>query len=214
MRRGLGVLAILLVHAVPASAQPIEIVPFGGVRFGGDPFEVVATPAAVVDRQPAMGFMIDVPLADGAQFEGLFSHQQATVLLPGSATAAPIRARVSVEHYQIGGLQEYGKTVRPFFTGVLGLTRYATGLESAVRFTAAVAAASSCGRQRASASASTAASSAPSSTPRAPRWRAATARASSTCTSTPPGRWNSPPGCSSASTDRVVCARFFRLGLH
>ena len=136
MRRGLGVLAILLVHAVRASAQPIEIVPFGGVRFGGDPFEVVATPAAVVDRQPAMGFMIDVPLADGAQFEGLFSHQQATVLIPGSAFAAPIRARVSVEHYQIGGLQEYGKTVRPFFTGVLGLTRYATGLESAVRFTA------------------------------------------------------------------------------
>lgn len=129
-------LAILLLHSVRASAQPIEIVPFGGVRFGGDPFEVVATPAAVVDRQPAIGFMIDVPLADGAQFEGLFSHQQATVLLPGSAFAPPIRARVSVEHYQIGGLQEYGHTVRPFFTGVLGLTRYATGLESAVRFTA------------------------------------------------------------------------------
>ena len=60
MRRGMCVLAILLVHAVRASAQPIEIVPFGGVRFGGDPFEVVATPAAVVDRQPAVGFMLEM----------------------------------------------------------------------------------------------------------------------------------------------------------
>jgi hypothetical protein len=128
--------ALLLVDVMPAAAQPIEISPFGGVRFGGDPFEVVATPAAVVDRRPAVGFIIDFPLGDGAQLEGLFSYQQASVLMPGNAFAAPARAQVSVEHYQIGGLQEYGARVRPFFTGVLGLTRYATGIESAWRFTA------------------------------------------------------------------------------
>ena len=115
MLRWLGI-ALLLADVTQAGAQPIEISPFGGVRFGGDPFEVVATPAAVL--------------------EGLFSYQDASVALPGGSFGAPVRSRVSVEHYQIGGLQEYGARVRPFFTGVLGLTRYATGIESAWRFTA------------------------------------------------------------------------------
>ena len=129
-------LVMMLGGVTPAAAQPIELSPFGGVRIGGDAFEVVATPAAVVDRRPAIGFIVDFPLRDGAQLEGLFSYQQAGVLLPGTSFAAPVRAQFSVEHYQLGGLQEYGARVRPFFTGVLGLTRYATGLESAWRFTA------------------------------------------------------------------------------
>jgi len=135
MLRWLGI-ALLLADVTQAGAQPIELSPFGGVRFGGDPFEVVATPAAVLDRRPAIGFIIDFPLSDGAQLEGLFSYQDASVALPGGSFGAPVRSRVSVEHYQIGGLQEYGARVRPFFTGVLGLTRYATGIESAWRFTA------------------------------------------------------------------------------
>jgi hypothetical protein len=40
-----------------------------------------------------------------------------------------------VEHYQVGGLQEFGgPEVRPFLTGSLGLTRYAIDSDNEVRF--------------------------------------------------------------------------------
>jgi hypothetical protein len=40
-----------------------------------------------------------------------------------------------VDQWQVGGLQEYGGAkVRPFATGLLGLTRYALEADSEVRF--------------------------------------------------------------------------------
>jgi hypothetical protein len=46
------------------------------------------------------------------------------------------RARVSVDHWQGGALQEYmDGRVRPFASGTLGLTRYAGEGDSEIRFT-------------------------------------------------------------------------------
>src|SRR4029079_11864555 len=48
----------------------------------------------------------------------------------------PARLRVAVDHWQGGGLQEFdGARVRPFLTGTLGLTRYASPTDSEIRFT-------------------------------------------------------------------------------
>ena len=137
MRR-LAVLLVLvdvLAGARAASAQALEISPFGGYRFGGDPFEFVAGQALDIDYTPALGLTIDFPVRPGGlQIEGVFSHQRASVPLIGTF-GAPVRTSISIDHWQVGGLQEFGPSrVRPFLTGTLGLTRYGTSADSEIRF--------------------------------------------------------------------------------
>ncbi len=127
----------LLTHATGAFAQAVEVSPFAGYRFGGDFFELVAGSAVDLDISPALGAVVNVPLADGLQLEALFTHQQASVPLLVSRFDPPVRQRVTVAHAQVGGLQEFsGGRVRPFLTGLLGLTRYAGDGDSEVRITA------------------------------------------------------------------------------
>jgi hypothetical protein len=123
--------------AVPAYAQRVEIAPFGGVRFGGGLFEASSGRPVDADSAPAVGLTVDVPLSGGLQVEGSFSHQRADIFVPGQPFAPAARARFTVDHYQVGGLQEYGYGTRalPFLTGIVGLTRYA-GADSEIRFTA------------------------------------------------------------------------------
>jgi len=132
--------AILVVAAAtPLRAQGVEVAPFGGVRFGGGFFETLTGRPIDTAGAPALGVTVDVPLSAGLQIEAAFSHQQASLFLPGQPFAPTSQWRVTVDHYQVGGLQEYlylGPRVRPFLTGVLGLTRYADDLDSEVRFTA------------------------------------------------------------------------------
>jgi len=128
--------ACLAAHAQAADAQGLELMPFGGYRFGGDFFELATGRPADLDGSPALGFVVNVPLSNGLQVEALVAQQQARV----PAAAAPFDReafrRVTVGLAQVGGLQELsGGRARPFLTGVLGLTRYASGGNSGVRFT-------------------------------------------------------------------------------
>jgi len=125
-------------HASSLRAQGIEITPFGGYRFGGDFFELVTGQPVDADGAPAVGAIVDIPLGNGLQVEALFTHQNARVTVPAGPLLPPIRASVSVDHWQGGGLQEYADgRVRPYATGMLGLTRYAGEGDSEMRFTVA-----------------------------------------------------------------------------
>jgi hypothetical protein len=132
-----GVLSIAcaLGTASPLQAQGIEITPFGGYRFGGDFFELIAGRPVDTDGAPAIGAIVDVPLGEGLQVEGLFTHQDAHLEME-SGSFGPLRhAKVTVDHFQGGALQEYQDgRVRPFATGMLGLTRYAGEGDSEIRF--------------------------------------------------------------------------------
>lgn len=129
------VVACLVGRASTLWAQAVEVTPFGGYRFGGGFFELITGQPVDLDGAPALGVVLDVPLSNGLQVEGLFSHQNAHLLVP----ARPFGAAtlwMTVDHWQGGGLQEFGGgRVRPFLTGMLGLTRYAAEGDSEVRFT-------------------------------------------------------------------------------
>jgi hypothetical protein len=132
-----GLLSIACVLGSPSNlqAQGIEITPFGGYRFGGDFFELIAGRPVDTDGAPAIGATVDVPLGGGLQVEGLFTHQDAHVELESVPFGPLRRAKVSVDHFQGGALQEYQDgRVRPFVTGMLGLTRYAGENDSEIRF--------------------------------------------------------------------------------
>jgi hypothetical protein len=126
----------LTCHAAPARAQTFEVSPFGGYRFGGDFFELVTGRSVDLDGAAAVGIVVNVAMYRGLQFEGVYSHERATIgFEPGLFGPAP-RTRVSVDHWLVGGLQEFDRErVRPFVTGLVGLTRYAGAGDSEVRFT-------------------------------------------------------------------------------
>jgi hypothetical protein len=121
-------LACLVGHASTLSAQGIEVTPFGGYRFGGDFFELLTGQPLDIDGAPSVGVIVGVPTGGGYFVEGLFTHQSAHVLVPTIPLSAPVQWRLTVDHWQAGGLQEFDirrPRVRPFLTGALGLTRYA-----------------------------------------------------------------------------------------
>lgn len=123
--------------AAPLSAQTIEVAPFGGFRFGSALVDTINGHPIDVDGAPAVGLVVDVPLSNGAQIEGAFSHQRASLFVVDGTLGPSPTQHVSVDHWQAGGLQEFGDwpRARPFLTGVLGLTRYGTGGENEIRFT-------------------------------------------------------------------------------
>jgi hypothetical protein len=135
--RALIVAAGLLGHAAVASAQHVEIAPFVGYRFGGGFFEVVTGSPVDLDGALSLGVVLDVPLSNGVQIEGLFTHQHAHVLVPARGSRPAASWPISVDHWQAGALQEYGRgRLRPFLAGTVGLTRFAAADDSEIRFTA------------------------------------------------------------------------------
>ena len=124
------------VLAVPVQAQTVEVAPFGGYRFGGGFYEIVTGASVDVDGAPSYGALLDVRIGEDLFVEGLFTHQQASFTLPPSLDASQTRWRVDVEHYLVGGLREMmpGRA-RPFLTGAVGLTRYASQGDNEIRFT-------------------------------------------------------------------------------
>ena len=135
----LAILIVLSGHASVAHAQGIELSPFYGYRFGGDFFELVTGRPVDLDGAPAVGVVLNVPLYDGLQIEGFFTHQKGKVWMPTVQPASPVLWPISVDHWLAGGLQEFGRAgrIRPFATGMLGLSRYAAGGDSEVRFSLA-----------------------------------------------------------------------------
>ena len=129
-------IALLLLGGIQRlSGQGIELAPFGGYGFGGDLFERAAGRALDIGGAPVVGARVDIPLSDGFQLEALFSRQAADVLVALQPFAPPARLRVSVDHWQGGGIQEFGNgRIIPFTAGMLGLTRYAAGADSEIRF--------------------------------------------------------------------------------
>jgi hypothetical protein len=133
----LAALAILLglCAPVPVASQTVEIVPFGGYRFGGDLFELAANHPLDIDGAPVVGGALNIEMGHGLWFEGLFTRQQASVTVPGGAFGPPVQSRVVVDQWLAGSRQEFGEgPVRPFLTGLLGLTRYGTKGDNEVRF--------------------------------------------------------------------------------
>jgi len=135
--RALTVAACLLGNAAIARAQNVEIAPSIGYRFGGGFFEHITGQSVDLDGARSVGLVLNVPLSNGVQIEGLFTHQHAHVPVPARGTRPAANWPISVDHWQAGGLQEYGfGPVRPFLTGTLGLTRFAATDDSEIRFTA------------------------------------------------------------------------------
>ena len=134
----LGMVVATAVFSIPASAQPVEIAPVGGYRFGGGFFEQVTQQQVDLDGAPVFGIVVNVPLHDGLFVEAFASHQQGSVTVPESMTAPAARWRIDFDHFQVGGLQEFfdRRRTRPFLTGLLGLTRYAADGDNEIRFTA------------------------------------------------------------------------------
>jgi hypothetical protein len=128
-------LLLLACNAAVASAQTIEVSPVGGYRFGGGFFERVTNQPVDMDGAPAVGAVVNIGMHDGFWIEGLFTHQEGRIDVPGGVHSAPVRWRVAVDQWLAGGLQEFGTshTVRPFATGLLGFTRYAADGDSEIR---------------------------------------------------------------------------------
>jgi hypothetical protein len=130
-------LAIVLTGSLPMalSAQTIEVGPVGGYRFGGDLFELVTNDPVDLDGAAVVGGAVNVEIEDGVWFEALFTRQEAHVSVPGGPFSPATRWHVVVDQWLAGGRQDFGKRVRPFLTGLLGLTRYGIDDDHEVRFT-------------------------------------------------------------------------------
>jgi hypothetical protein len=129
------VLVVVASQPVTAAAQTVEIVPFGGYRFGGDLFEIAANRSLDLDGAPVVGGAVTVDLGEGLWFEALFTHQEAHVTLPGDGFSQPIDERVVVDQWLAGGRQEFhAGRARPFLTGLVGFTRYGAGADHEIRF--------------------------------------------------------------------------------
>jgi hypothetical protein len=137
-RRSTSAITVLafVIGQATLGAQSVEVTPFGGYRFGGDFFELITGQPVDLDGAPALGVAVDVPLANGFQIEGLFSHEHAHVTTTPRRVGDMTLWQMTVDHWQAGGLQEFGAgRARPFMTGMLGLTRYAAETDSEIRFT-------------------------------------------------------------------------------
>jgi hypothetical protein len=140
MRRlgGFAAAAWLLCWPGTSHAQAVEVTPFVGYRFGGDFFERITGQSVDLDGARTVGAVVNVAFnSEGLFAEALFTHQEARLTLPRGRFVPPADWRITVDHWQGGGLQEFGtsRRARPFLTGLLGLTRYAAEGDNEIRFT-------------------------------------------------------------------------------
>ena len=139
-RQALAVLATLVFVTVgwpgPAAAQTIEVAPLAGYRFNNDLFEAAMNRPLDVDGAPLVGGALNVAMGSGMWFEALFTRQQVDVTTPRDTFGPSVRSRIVVDQWLAGGRQEFpGGRAIPFFSGMLGLTRYGADRDHEVRFT-------------------------------------------------------------------------------
>jgi hypothetical protein len=77
----------------------------------------------------------------GLKLEGVFSRERTTLEVAHGAFDPVTSVRVEVDQLLVGGVQDfdYGR-VRPFLSGLLGITRYGVSGDNEVRFTVGVGA--------------------------------------------------------------------------
>jgi hypothetical protein len=128
LRTAVGFCALLTLYGSRAEAQAVEVSPVAGGRLGGDLFEVAAGRALDVDAAPLVGGTLNVDLGEGLSFEGIYTHQW----------TKEAGLRLTIDQWLAGGRQEFGMgRARPFLSGLLGLTRYASNGDGELRFTLA-----------------------------------------------------------------------------
>jgi hypothetical protein len=134
------VVAFLLGAARPVEGQTIdrvEVTALSGYRFGGEFYEIASGRPVDADGAVSFSMVLNIPLTRETQIEALFTHQQARFAVPDSKGVQESRFRVTVDHYQVGGLTELSTgRARPFLTGLVGLTRYETSGDHELRFSA------------------------------------------------------------------------------
>jgi hypothetical protein len=112
-----GILGGFLFLTAGAQAVPIEIGAMGGWRFGGT-FEDTSGQSYSAEASGSWGGILDIYTSPGAAVELLFSRQESSVRSGGPV---PFQFNYTLDHYQIGGLKEYGETeFRPFLSGLVG----------------------------------------------------------------------------------------------
>ena len=134
----IGPVIAFLGLASQVNAQSFEVSPFYGYRFGGSFVDLYTAQPFDLDGAPATGLALDVRIYDDDDFqiEGLFTHQAADVRLAAGPERPAVRLRAAADHWLAGALQEFnGGNVRPFTTGMAGLTRYAADGDNEFRFT-------------------------------------------------------------------------------
>ena len=135
-----AVFAFLLCVAPVAEGQTVdrvEVTAFGGYRLGGDLYEIASERPVDADGAPSFGVVLNIPFTRETQIEALITHQQADFTVPAAEGGQGARFRVTVDHYQVGGLTELATgRARPFLTGLLGLTRYEASGDHELRFSA------------------------------------------------------------------------------
>ena len=96
------------------------------------------------DGGPSLGVVVDVVfggLADGLKVEGVFSREPTDLEVRTGIFDPPGSVRVEVDQLLIGGIQDLvDGRVRPFLSGLLGITRYAVPGDTEVRFSLGVGA--------------------------------------------------------------------------
>jgi hypothetical protein len=139
--------ALLLTSAVvlaprPADAQRVEITAFGGYRVGASVGQVNGRPVIDDDGGLSLGVIVDAVfggLVDGLKVEGVFSRQTADLRVRTGFFDPPDTVRVEVDQILVGGVRDLSDTrVRPFLSGLLGITRYAVPGDTEVRFAVGV----------------------------------------------------------------------------
>jgi hypothetical protein len=127
----LGIFAVLVMTAAPASAQ-FEITPFVGFQFDGELAAIGdETTRHDLDQGTTWGLMLDVKITS-ADYVELYYSSQGTDL---DGVTGP-SSEVTVDHLQIGAIREYRsrQPVSPYIGFSLGATRFDVTGGSDTRF--------------------------------------------------------------------------------
>ena len=120
-----GLLAIPLAGNAHAQGRRVEILPFGGIQFGGS---VLSRPGQLeIEPDVAYGVIVDVRVRPDATIQMLYGRQDTTLDFLSNDPFFPrhVRVGLAVEYYHLGGAVEFGEgRLRPYFALTVGATRF------------------------------------------------------------------------------------------
>ena len=127
--------ATVMLAAVPAAAQTVDVSPFAGVQFGGS-FRGPSGAATALAVSLDYGATLGVKVAEEWGVEALYSRQPTRLERPGTDLD------VTVERYMAGVSEERGEGPTRFFgVALLGASRFVpslSGYSYETRFTVAL----------------------------------------------------------------------------